>query len=122
MSLTVLITSLNLDWPGGTVIYVRDLALELGRRGHRPIVYTWLKGEVSDELEAAGVEVVDSLWRLHTRPDVIHGHPRPLVHGALLRFPDVPAVAFCHNPTDPFRVRVPGRSDPRFCGLRVVGG
>src|SRR5664280_518422 len=107
MSLTVLITNICMDWPSGTVIYARDLALELQRQGHRPIVYTWLKGRASSELAAAGVEVVDSLWQIHDQPDVIHGHHRPLVRGALLRFPGVPAVSFCHNPSDPWDAPAP---------------
>jgi hypothetical protein len=115
--LTVLITSLGMDWPGGTVTYTRDLALELQRQGHRPIVYTWLKGDASRELGNAGVEVVDSLWRIHARPNVIHGHPRPLVRGALLRFPDVPAVAFCHNPTDPWDAPAPDPGIRRYIGV-----
>jgi hypothetical protein len=44
-----------MDWPSGTAIYTRDLALELQRQGHRPIVCTWLKGRASQELAAAGI-------------------------------------------------------------------
>ena len=115
--LTVLITNQVMDWPSGTVIYARDLALELLRRGHRPIVYTWFPGRISRQLEAAGVEVVTSLWRLGERPDVIHGHHRRLVRGALLRFPDVPVVAFCHNPTDPWDAPTPDAGIARYCGV-----
>ncbi len=117
MGLTVLITNLSMDWPSGTVVYTRDLALELHRQGHRPIVYTWLKGVTSRELDAAGIEVVDSLWRIHDRPDVIHGHHRPLVRGALLRFPDVPAVAFCHNHSDPWDAPAPSPQIRRYFGV-----
>ncbi len=117
MGLSVLITNLAMDWPSGTVVYTRDLALELQRRGHRPIVYTWLKGLASRELEAAGVEVVDSLWRIRQRPDIIHGHHRPLVRGALLRFPDVPAVVFCHNHSDPWDAPVPAPQIRRYFGV-----
>ena len=117
MGLTVLLTNLVLDWPSGTVVYIRDLALELKRLGHRPIVYTWLKGAVGRDLEAAGVQVVEDLWRIHDRPDVIHGHHRPLVRGALLRFPDVPAVVFCHNPTDPWDAPAPDPGIRRYFGV-----
>jgi hypothetical protein len=116
-SLTVLITNLTMDWPSGTVVYARDLALELQRQGHRPIVYTWLKGRVSRDLEAAGIEVRDNLWRIDARPDVIHGHHRPLVRGALLRFPNVPAVALCHNPTDPWDAPLPDPAIRRYLGV-----
>lgn len=116
-SLTVLLTNLVLDWPSGTVIYTRDLALELQRLGHRPIVYTWLNGQAGRELAAAGVEVMDDLWRIRVRPDVIHGHHRPLVRGALLRFPDVPAVVFCHNPSDPWDAPAPDQGIRRYFGV-----
>ena len=115
--LTVLLTNLCMDWPSGTVVYTRDLALELQRLGHRPIVYTWLKGRAARELEAAGVQVVSDLWRIHARPDVIHGHHRPLVRGALLRFPGVPAVVFCHNPTDPWDAPAPDPQIRRYFGV-----
>lgn len=116
MGLTVLITNASMDWPSGAVVYTRDLALELQRQGHRPIVYTWIKGRTGRELSAAGIEIVDRLWKVGTRPDVIHGHHRPLVRGALLRYPDVPAVILCHNPTDLSSTPAP---DPRI--RRYVG-
>jgi hypothetical protein len=115
--LTVLLTNLTMDLPSGTVVYTRDLALELRRLGHRPIVYTWIRGAASRELESAGIEVVDGLWRIHSRPNVIHGHHRPLVRGALLRFPDVPAVVCCHNPTDPWDAPKPDPQIRRYFGV-----
>lgn len=120
MSLTVLITNLFMDWPSGTVVYTRDLAFELKRQGHRPIVYTWLKGRVSRELVEAGIEVVDDLWRIRARPDVIHGHHRPLVRGALLRFRDVPAVVFCHNSSDPWDAPLPDPAIRRYFGVSAL--
>ncbi len=117
MGLTILLTNICMDWPSGTVVYTRDLALELKRMGHRPIVYTWLMGRASDDLEAEGVEVADSLWRIHDRPDIIHGNHRPLVQGALLRFPDVPAIAFCHNHSDPWSVPAPNPRIRRYFGV-----
>ncbi|HEX7491812.1 MAG TPA: hypothetical protein VF337_08940 [Candidatus Limnocylindrales bacterium] len=116
-SLTVLLTNLCLDWPSGTVVYTRDLALELQWLGHRPIVYTWLNGQVGLELAAAGVQVVTDLWRVHVRPDVFHGHHGPLVRGALLRFPDVPAVVFCHNSKDPWDAPAPDPGIRRYFGV-----
>jgi hypothetical protein len=117
LGLTVLITNLTMDWLSGTVVYTRDLALELQRQGHRPIVYTWLKGRASRELDAAGIQVFDSLWNIHVPPDVIHGHYRALVRGALLRFPDVPAVAFCHNSTAPWDAPAPSPGIRRYFGV-----
>ena len=67
MSLKVLITNVFMDGLSGTVLYVRDLALELQRRGHRPAVYTWKAGKACAELEAAGVKRISlatSLYRV----------------------------------------------------------
>ena len=97
--LRVLITNITLDWPSGTVVYARDLALELARRGHRPVLYTWHAGSVARELRDAGIAVTTDLWSIRERPDVIHGHHPALLRGALLRFPGVPAIAFCHDHT-----------------------
>jgi len=96
MSLTVLITNIEM-WPRtGTVLYVRDLALELQRQGHSPMVYTLKVGSVGEELRAAGIPVVTRLDRLAARPDVIHGHHLHTRMMAVQQLPGVPAVAVCH--------------------------
>jgi hypothetical protein len=106
-----------MDSLSGTVIYTRDLALELLRRRHRPIVYTWLGGAVGRQLRAAGVPVYEDLWRIREVPDVVHGHHRPLVRGAILRFAGVPVLAFCHNPTDPWDAAEPDPQIRRYLGV-----
>jgi len=93
----VLITNVFMDAPSGTVLYVRDLALELRRQGHRPTVYTWRAGRACAELEAAGIPVVTDLRRIGFHPDVIHGHHRLLALGALRHYPGTPALFFCHD-------------------------
>ena len=54
MGLQVLITNIELWPPSGTVLYVRDLALELQRQGHTPVVFSSTAGSVAEELRAAG--------------------------------------------------------------------
>jgi hypothetical protein len=95
--LHVLITAISLGEPDGSTMYTRDLALELLRCGHRPVVYTPLPGRVAAELEAAGVEVVDRLDRLALVPDVIHGNHTVETTEAVLRFEGTPAVFVCHG-------------------------
>src|ERR1700704_1829910 len=57
VGLQVLITNIKL-WPlSGTVLYVRDLALELQRQGHTPTVFSSTIGEVVDELRDSGITV-----------------------------------------------------------------
>jgi Glycosyltransferase Family 4 len=95
--LSVLITNLEM-WPRtGTVTYVRDLALELRRLGHRPAVYTLRGGPVAEELQAAGIPVVTRLDRLPERPDVIHGHHLATAMSPVQDLPGVPAIAVCHS-------------------------
>jgi glycosyltransferase involved in cell wall biosynthesis len=95
--LRVLVTNRILANRTGTELYVRDLALALLRRGHRPIAYSPVLGPVADELRAATVPVVDDLAQVGSAPDVIHGHHGLETLSALLAFPGVPAVAFCHS-------------------------
>ena len=95
--LRILITNITIATRTGTELYVRDLATGLLDRGHTPMVYSPELGPLADELRAAAVEVVDDLSVLATPPDVIHGHHNLPAMQALLHFPGVPAVFFCHD-------------------------
>src|SRR5947209_19020919 len=95
--LRVLLTNTTLASRTGTETYVRDLARALLARGHAPMVYSTDPGELAREIEAATVPVVDDLERVGVQPDVIHGHHLPETLTALLRFPGVPAIHFCHD-------------------------
>jgi Glycosyltransferase Family 4 len=95
--LRVLITNNTLTDRGGTELYVRDTALELLKRGHSPIAYSTILGEVARELEKADVPVVDDLNKLAVVPDVIHGQEHMELMTALLHFSQVPAIQFVHN-------------------------
>jgi hypothetical protein len=95
--LRVLITNRVLASRTGTELYVRDLARALLERGHHPVVYSPLLGPVAAEVRALTVPVVDDLARVGAPPDVIHGHHGLETLAALLAFPGVPAVAFCHS-------------------------
>ena len=78
---------------------MRDLALDLLKRGHTPLAYSTILGNVADELRAATVSVVDDLNQLEIVPDLIHGHEHMETMTALLHFPGVPAIYFCHSST-----------------------
>ncbi|HSE84831.1 MAG TPA: glycosyltransferase [Candidatus Binatia bacterium] len=97
MSLRILITNNTLAGRAGTELYVRDVALALLDRGYSPIAYSSLLGEVADELRAATVTVIDRLDALAVAPDLIHGHHHLETMTALLHFPNVPALSFCHG-------------------------
>ena len=76
---------------------MRDLAIGLLIRGHTPIVYSTRLGEVAEEIRAATVPVIDDLDAMALPPDVIHGQHHLNTMTALLHFPGVPAVYFCHG-------------------------
>ena len=95
--LRVLITNRSLATRRGTELYVRDLAFGLAERGHTPVVYTPEPGEVAREIRAKTIPVTDDLLTIAEPPDVIHGHHGLETLAALLAFPGVPAVAFCHS-------------------------
>jgi Glycosyltransferase Family 4 len=94
--LRILITNNALAHRGGSEVYVRDLATALLERGHAPIAYSTLHGDVAEELRP-DLPVVDDLDALGTPPDIIHGHHHVETMTALLRFPDVPAVYVYHG-------------------------
>jgi hypothetical protein len=95
--LRVLITNNTLNDRAGSELYVRDLATGLLERGHTPIAYSSALGAVAGELRRATVPVVSDLDAMGEPPDLIHGHHHVETMTALLRFPDVPAVFFCHG-------------------------
>ena len=93
----ILFTNQAFDQPAGTELYVRDVALELKRRGHDPCVYSPRLGALAEELHAHSVQAYDSTATIKQRPDVIHGHHHLETLTALLHFADTPAVGFCHG-------------------------
>lgn len=98
--LRILIANATMATLTGTETYVRDLALGLLRRGHTPIVYAPELGELARGLREATVPVVDRLGAVGAAPDVIHGNHNTELVSALLHFPCVPSVFFCHSWTD----------------------
>jgi len=94
--LKVLITNFRLATLTGTELYVRDVALSLLEHGHTPIIYSPLPGKLANDLSRS-VTVLDHLDKDTSVPDVIHGHQLKETMVALLNFPGVPAVYFCHD-------------------------
>ena len=92
----ILITNAYLDLYAGTQVMVRDLALELRRQGHEPVVYSPRLGPVAEEIRDSGIAITDQLTSVATAPDIIHGQHHPAIE-ALLRFPSTPAVYVCHS-------------------------
>ena len=95
--LKILFTNRALVRRSGTELYIRDVATSLLRRGHTPLVYAPRVGGIGEELRRATIPVVDDLSRLSGPPDIIHGQHHVEAMTALLHFPGVPAVHFCHG-------------------------
>jgi hypothetical protein len=125
--LRVLINNLELTAPSGTTVYVRDLALELKRRGHEPVVYTRAIGAVARELQDAGVLVTRNLDSIRQPPDVIHGHHWLVTLRAIRRFPSVSAIYICHDHVSCFNRAVITPQVARYfgvsklCVVRLIG-
>ena len=109
--LCVLITNAFIrDWTGSE-IYVRDVAMELIKRGYKPIVYSPYIGELAVEFRKKSIPVVTDLNSIGVKPDLIHGQHHLEMMTALAHFPGTPAVFFCHGwlpweETPPFHPRI----------------
>jgi cell division protein FtsB len=99
--LTILLVVAHLAERTGLCLYVRDLATELHRRGHRPIVYSSRNGAVAAQLRNSTIPVLDQLDAMAVAPDVIHGNNYFETLLALLHFPSSPAVFTCHGWASP---------------------
>ncbi|MDD5579394.1 MAG: glycosyltransferase [Methylobacter sp.] len=95
--LRVLITNNTLAERTGSELYVYDIALALLKRGYNPIAYSSLLGDVAEELRKVTVPVIDNLSALIVAPDLIHGQHHLDAMTAMLRFPQTPALYFCHG-------------------------
>jgi hypothetical protein len=115
--LKVLITSFMFAQRTGLEVYVRDLALGLQQRGHVPIIYSPVLGELAQKLRSKTISVVDDLNAIGTFPDIIHGHHHMETMTALLHFPGVPAIYFCHNSFSPLDSPPPSPRLLRFVAV-----
>ena len=104
--LRVLITNYTMSRRTGTELFARELALDLLRRGHTPVVYTNELGGLASSLRAATVPVTDDLNTLASPPDIIHGQHHVETMTALLHFREAPALFYCHGWL-PFEERPP---------------
>jgi hypothetical protein len=95
--LRILITNHFLRGRTGSELYVCELATNLLSRGYSPVIYSPQLGHTARELREATVPVVDNLDAIGSAPDLIHGQHHVEMMSALLRFPNTPAVFFCHG-------------------------
>lgn len=88
---------MQLSGRSGTEVYVEELAIQLRRVGHTPILYSPTLGPLAEQLARRSIPVVDSLASITHSPDVIHGHHAMETMAALLHFPEAPGVFVCHD-------------------------
>jgi Glycosyltransferase Family 4 len=95
--LRILMTNNSLAGRAGSELYIKDLAIELMKRGHFPMAYSQTHGEIAKELSAATIPVLSDLREVSVIPDVIHGQHHLETMTASLHFPQVPVVYTCHG-------------------------
>lgn len=95
----VLITNRVLVRGSGTEIVVRDLASELKKLGHEPVIYSPVLGPLAAQVRALGVPVFSDIGQIEPVPDIIHGHHHAQTFTALLHFSKTPAIFVCHDAT-----------------------
>ncbi|MEA2691945.1 MAG: hypothetical protein QOJ16_1332 [Acidobacteriota bacterium] len=96
----ILFTNTTLAHRTGSELYVLEVARALLARGHQPVAWSPVLGELAAEIRAAGVPVIDdlaALAELSGVPDLIHGQHHLETMTALLRFPGTPGIFVCHG-------------------------
>lgn len=93
----ILYTNNTLSQPAGTELAVRDLCLEMRRRGHEVAAFSMQHGKVAEMLKEAGVPVAGRLEEVPFVPDVIHGHHEWETSLAALNWIKCPVISFCRG-------------------------
>ncbi len=91
LGMCIMATRTGAEW------FVRDVALDLNRRGHSVAVYAPIMGDMVDELRAVSIACITDLEAMSGPPDVIVGNTRTETVLCLARFPGVPAISICHD-------------------------
>jgi hypothetical protein len=110
----ILFTNTTLVHRTGSELYVLEVARTLLARGHAPLAWSPVLGDLAAEIRAAGVPVSADLAALAADgpPDLIHGQHHLETMTALLAFPGTPGIFVCHG-SQPWE-----ESPPRFPRLR----
>jgi hypothetical protein len=95
----ILITNWVILNNSGTELYVKELAIELKKRGHDIEIFTRFKGKLADELNHQNINVVTNLSLLKNKPDIIHAHHNILASKVASYFKKTPIVLFIHDRT-----------------------
>jgi len=78
---------------------VTDLALDLKKQGHLPVVYSPVLGPLAEDVRSHGIPVYRDVPQIDRTPDIIHGQHHPQTLAALMCFPKTPAMFVCPDAT-----------------------
>lgn len=94
----ILITFIYLKGRTGGELYVYELAFQLLKLGHTPIIFTGKDtGPLFDEIKRRGIPITTDLETINSSPDIIMGNSHEELMLALLYFPNTPAVFVGHD-------------------------
>jgi hypothetical protein len=97
--MNILFTNHRLFKKGGTEAIIRDLAVNLERRGHTVLLFSSAPAPFGNSLADDGVPITTRLDSLPFVPDIIHAHHHIDSMTAIMALPGVPAVYSCHGAT-----------------------
>jgi hypothetical protein len=90
-------TNHALDRPAGTEMATCDLVRALHARGHEIEIFTTHPGGLAGDLRTEGIKVAASLDECGGGYDLIHGQHLIETWLAMERWPDTPALFYCHG-------------------------
>ena len=96
MARQILLTNNTMNSRFGAEMAARDLVLGLAAAGESVVLYTPVRGMVADEIERAGVPVIDDLDDLPFRPEIVQGNQHLEMVEALCACPEARGVFVCH--------------------------
>lgn len=100
----VLFTNKVLNFPAGTQVVVRDLAVALKIRGWQVAVFTLQAGPFANDIRKHGIVVTEQLGEIPFKPEIIHAHHYEPALKALNFFSATPAISFIHDRLSPIDI------------------
>ncbi|NCU28271.1 MAG: glycosyltransferase [Candidatus Moranbacteria bacterium] len=94
----ILVTNNHLRDKAGSEIFTKMLAIELQKRGNDVFVFSFVLGEISDEIKKHGIRVSDNLLEFQNEKfDIIHAQHNTTAILARSVFPKTPMIFMSHG-------------------------
>ncbi len=97
--MNILLTNIWIAKYSGTEVYIRDLAIELKKKGFGVEIFSPILGKLAQEIRQAGIHITDDTRKIKDTPDLIHAHQYLPSMEVICRFPETPLVYFLHDRT-----------------------